>query len=676
MDIRRRDGLFAFPAFWFAWFSALASPNPSLGAEPRTPNFVFVFTDDQRWDAMGVVQREQGEAARFPWLRTPNMDRLAAEGVRFRNAFVVNSLCAPSRASYLTGAYGHVNGVVNNHTPFPVEATTFASELQKAGYRTGYVGKWHMGSQRGPRPHFDVSASFVGQGRYVDCPFEVDGQETPTQGWVDDVSTDYAVRFLRESREKPFALVVGFKATHGPFDPPARHKDKYEGEQARPVPNLGETAVYVKGGDAGAAARKEAVAVRTNLGYFRCITAADENLGRILDELDALGLAEDTMVIFASDNGYYLGEHRLGDKRSAYEESLRIPLLVRYPRSGLRGKTVDRLALNIDLAPTLLDYAGVPVPDAMPGRSWRPLLEGKEPEGWRTSFFYAYFYERGYRIPTVTAVRTEAAKLIKYPGHDEWTELFDLAADRYETRNLFDDPKHADLRRELEAEYERQASAIGFRIPEFADDPNSDEAKPPLNAWVLDYRFDRDREDEVVDASGRDNHGRAHGVPLVEGPEGGKARRFDGKGYIQIAKAPSLDPAVKGWTVEAVVKPEEDSGLILACGGQTHGYALHLDGGRPVLTVVTQERATQIAGREPVGGSWVRLTARIAADQKLRLQVDGRTVAEGALPRPLQTPSDAMQVGADLGSPVLGDAKLPRFTGRVGAVRIYSGEAP
>src|SRR5689334_16448581 len=174
---------------------AVAADAP---ATPRRPNFIFIYTDDQRWDAMGVVQREQGDRARFPWLRTPNMDRLAAEGVRFRNAFAVNALCAPSRASFLTGTYGHVNGIVNNHTPFPVDSVTHAALLRRAGYRTGYVGKWHMDGQRGQRPGFDFSASFVGQGRYVDCPFEVDGKETPTKGWVDDVSTDYAVRFLRE----------------------------------------------------------------------------------------------------------------------------------------------------------------------------------------------------------------------------------------------------------------------------------------------------------------------------------------------------------------------------------------------------------------------------------------------------------------------------------------------
>src|ERR1051325_2109292 len=190
-------------AFALSFFSAFAAD--------RKPNFLFIYTDDQRWDAMSVVQREQGDRARFPWLQTPNMDRLAAEGVRFRNAFVTLSLCAPSRAAFLTGCYNHLNGVANNHTAFPVENVTHATLLRAAGYITGYIGKWRMGSQRGQRPGFDFSASFVGQGRYVDCPIEVNGVTTPSKGWVDDVSTDYALDFIRKNQAKPWSLTVGFQ---------------------------------------------------------------------------------------------------------------------------------------------------------------------------------------------------------------------------------------------------------------------------------------------------------------------------------------------------------------------------------------------------------------------------------------------------------------------------------
>jgi arylsulfatase A-like enzyme len=451
----------------------------AISAADRKPNFVYIFTDDQRWDALGVVQTEQGEKGRFPWLKTPNLDRLAAEGLRFRNAFVVNSLCAPSRATLVTGQYGHVNGVTNNHTPHPEGNVSLPALLRPAGYVSGYVGKWHHGSQSGKRPGFDYSASFTGQGKYFDCPVEVNGVATPTKGFIDDVTTDFAASFIRDNKEKPFLLILGFKTCHGPFTPPPRHEKTYEGEQARRVPNLEVRAPYRSGGTAAAPETKtETATVPTNLGMFRGITAIDDNVGKVLALLDELKLSEDTVICFSSDNGYYLGEHGLGDKRSAYEEALRVPLLVRYPRMIAKGRTDDHLVLNIDPAATFLDLAGQPIPAAMHGRSWKPLFEGKKDVPWRDSFFYCYFFERNFATPTTTAVRTQTAKLIKYPGHDDWTELFDLKADPYENKNLISDPAHAELRKSLEAEYEEQSKAIAFHIPDSADDPPADGSLP------------------------------------------------------------------------------------------------------------------------------------------------------------------------------------------------------
>jgi arylsulfatase A-like enzyme len=461
--------------------ASLLAAVPARAAE-RRPNFLFVYTDDQRWDALGVVQREQGDKARFPWLQTPNMDRLAAEGVRFRNAFVTMPLCAPSRAAFLTGRYNHLNGIANNHTPFPESSVTHASLLQAGGYATAYIGKWHMGGQRGQRPGFDYSASFIGQGKYFDCPFEINGTPTPTTGWVDDVSTDYAIEFMKQHRDRPFNMVVGFKATHASFQPPDRAKDRFANERARPVPNLDVRPIY--------RAEEDERKVKTvppapsdrsniNLNYFRCISAADDNLGRLLGALDDLGLADDTVVVFAGDNGFYLGEHRLGDKRSAYEESLRIPLLVRYPRLFPKGRTPDELVLNIDMAPTFLDLAGVTVPPEMQGRSWRRLLTGKAPD-WRKAFLAEYFLENNFPgTPTLVAIRTETAKLIKYPGHEEWTELFDLKADPYEMKNLAGDPDHERLLAEMNAELDRHIRLTGYVIPDYVDKPGEASAAPP-----------------------------------------------------------------------------------------------------------------------------------------------------------------------------------------------------
>ena len=449
----------------------LAGLASLASAADRKPNFVYVFTDDQRWDALSVVQQELGEKGRFPWLKTPHLDRLAREGLRFRNAFVVNSLCAPSRASLVTGQYGQVNGVTNNHTPHPEGNLSLAALLRPAGYVSGYFGKWHHGSQSGKRPGFDTSASFVGQGIYFDCPIEVDGVATPSQGFVDDVTTGYAAKFIQANKDKPFLMILGLKTCHGPFTPPPRHEKAYEGALARRTPNYGIPPIYAKAGNGNGKgkAAAEGAEVPTNLGMFRGLNAVDDNVGKLLRLLDELKLAEDTVFVFSSDNGYYLGEHNLGDKRSAYEEAMRIPMLVRYPRLAAAGRTDDRLVLNVDPAPTFLELAGQPVPAAMHGRSWQPLLAGKADAPWREAFFYCYFYERGFGTPTTTAVRTADAKLIRYPGHAEWTEVFDLKADPYETRNLAADPAAADLRKKLEAEYERQAAAIAFKVPDFAD---------------------------------------------------------------------------------------------------------------------------------------------------------------------------------------------------------------
>ncbi|HMJ64321.1 MAG TPA: sulfatase [Candidatus Binatia bacterium] len=446
----------------------------SFFAASNRPNFLFIYTDDQRYDALGVVQREQGERGRFPWLQTPNLDRIAAEGVRFRNAFVVNALCSPSRAVFLTGRYNHLNGVANNHTPFPTNNVTHASLLRDAGYATAYIGKWHMDSQRGARPGFTYSASYIAHGRYQDCPFQINGFATNTTGWVDDVSTDLVINFLKEHRDKPFLVVLGYKSPHGPFEPPERWNDKLTNVVSRPPPNGNAPPPYLQRSNL-AARPVPARQAEMHRKYFRTISAVDENVGRILKALDDMELAENTMLIYASDNGFYLGEHGLGDKRSAYEESIRIPLLLRYPKLGARGRLIDSMVLNLDLAPTLLDFAGLAITKEMQGRSWKPLLSSVAPlPDWRKSFFYEYFVEIGVTgrqmgPPSMTALRTDSAKLIKYPGHDDWTELFDLRADPYETNNLAQSSARRDMLQIMQTEYDRQAKAVEFRVPPYAD---------------------------------------------------------------------------------------------------------------------------------------------------------------------------------------------------------------
>jgi arylsulfatase A-like enzyme len=261
--------------------------------------------------------------------------------------------------------------------------------------------------------------------------------------------------------------VVGYKSPHGPRTPPPRAAKRFAGETARPAPNMDAKPPYKAAGARPGAANAQWGDAQLN--YFRTVSAVDDNLGRLLDALDELKIAGHTLVVFASDNGYYLGEHTLGDKRSAYDESIRIPLLVRFPKGAASGKAIDEMALNIDLAPTLLDYAGVEVPREMQGRSLRPLLEGKPPrEPWRKAFFYEYFWERRFDIPTTLAVRTPDAKLIRYPGHDDWTELYDLRSDPYETKNLARDPPHGGLLKRMQDEFDRQAKQVDFKVPDYA----------------------------------------------------------------------------------------------------------------------------------------------------------------------------------------------------------------
>lgn len=451
-------------ARWLFALCALVAGCRLAAAEPR-PNIVFVYSDDLRWDTSGVVQRERGEAARFPWVKTPRLDQFAQESVRFRESFVATSLCSPGRANVMTSRYGHHTGIIGNSLPLPTETVTFAKLLREAGYTTAYCGKWHMDGQR-ERPHYDYVASFVGQGRYTNCPLLVNGQETATTGWVDDVTTDYAIKFVdAQPREKPFFLWLGFKSTHGPRggeNLPDRVKQLYANEKSRLTPNLNLAAAYLPDRNRSGPEMAIAQDSEAHRDYMRHVTALDAAFGRLLDALERTGRRDNTLVIFTSDNGYYLGEHGLGDKRSAYDESLRVPLYIRPPGAAKRATTNDAMTLNLDYGPTILDYArAAALPNAQ-GRSLKPLLEGRTPNDWRTAYFYEYFKEGQYATPTVLALRTTTQKLITYPGHDDWTEVFDLKRDPYETKNL---ASNAGELRRLKAMLEQQMKATGFRWP-------------------------------------------------------------------------------------------------------------------------------------------------------------------------------------------------------------------
>jgi arylsulfatase A-like enzyme len=420
------------------------------------PNIVFVITDDQRWDAMGC--------AGHPFLKTPNMDRLAREGAMFTNAFVTTPLCSPSRSSFLTGQYVHKTGVDANGPAMNAishRLVTFPRLLKDAGYESAYVGKWHMGNDDSPRPGFDRWVSFKGQGVYVDPLLNVDGKQEQKQGYVTDIISDYAVDFLKREHAKPFVLYVGHKAVHGPFTPAERHRGMYETEPLPQRPNVNDD---MSGKPAVRRDRlkensKTKVGEQSMRNQLRCLLSVDEGLGRILDALDEQKLADDTLVIFTSDNGYLWNEHDLGDKRAAYEESIRVPLLMRYPKLIKPGTTPAAMTLNVDIAPTVLQLGGATIPKDVHGKSLVPVLEGK-PLEWRKSALFEYVLEKPYpRIPSWRALRTDRWKYIYYTELDGADELYDLQADPYEMKNLIADPGAAEQAIAMKAALAEQLNA-------------------------------------------------------------------------------------------------------------------------------------------------------------------------------------------------------------------------
>lgn len=428
----------------------------------RRPNIVFIMTDDHARSAMSLYGNRV--------LRTPNLDRIAEEGLRLDQAFVTNSLCLPSRATFLTGQYSHTHGMRTNgeESGFTTEprlrnAQTWPVLLRAAGYHIGMVGKWHINTLP---EGYDYTAMIRGQGTYFDPEMWIQSQWRRERGHTDDVIGDHALRFVKDApRDRPFALLYQFKAPHRDWNPAPRFRERFEGVEI-PLPpsfdepletrskavrgtmmRIAEMPDFRKGGKAGDAAG-EALA-ETNFqqfmrNYYRVLLGVDENVGRFLDHLAQSGLAEDTLVVYTTDNGFFLGEHGLFDKRLMYEPSIRIPLLLRWP-GGIEAGRVDdtHFALNIDLAPTLLDLGGAAIPDAMQGESWMPLIE-QRPVDWRQDFLYEYYeYPAVHCVRPHRGVRNPRWKLIEFWREPREYELYDLQADPQEQRNLATDPAHA-----------------------------------------------------------------------------------------------------------------------------------------------------------------------------------------------------------------------------------------
>ena len=445
------------------------------GARPR--NVVVVVTDDHRYDLLGFMGH--------PFVQTPHMDSLARHGAHFANAFVTTALCSPSRASMLTGLYAHRHRVVDNNNPIPAGTTFFPQYLQRAGYATAFIGKWHMGGDSDdPQPGFDHWVSFRGQGTYLPTPsgLNVNGTRVPQKGYITDELTDYAVQWLeRRDAATPFFLMLSHKGVHSEFIPADRHKGRYAGRQAPRPPTL---APFPP--DAN---RPAWVANQRNSwhgvefpyhsdldvdAYYRAyaetLLAVDDSLGRVLEWLRSRGLEDDTLVIYLGDNGFMFGEHGLIDKRTAYEASMRIPLLMQAPGLIPAGTKVSGVAANIDLASTVLDAAGLVPPAGLDGASLLPLATGKTTKV-RDALLYEYYWERNFpQTPTMHALRTERYKYVHYHGIWDTDELFDLDADPHETRNVIDDPAHTAALRALNQQlFKTLADTQGMYIPLYPD---------------------------------------------------------------------------------------------------------------------------------------------------------------------------------------------------------------
>lgn len=460
----------------------------------KKPNIIFIMSDDHASHAMSCYGSRINS--------TPNLDRIASGGMLFKNCFCTNSICTPSRAAILTGTYNHVNKVTTLSTPMDNQLRTFPKILRGQGYQTAVFGKWHLGT--GPEhcpTGFDEWAVLPGQGLYHNPDFIFrapgGGKKSIVKGYVTDIIADMSLDWLKaRDRQRPFCLLCHNKAPHRPWEPDEKHAHLYLNREIPEPGTLYDD--YSNRSSAAAAAtlrvgrdmdeRDMKCGINRGLSenelrkwayqlyikdYLRVIASVDENTGRILDYLDKEGLSENTIVIYTSDQGFFLGDHGWFDKRFMYEESLRMPFIIRYPEEIKAGSVNSDMILNVDFAGTFIDYSGGDVPSGMQGRSFRPLLKGHLPEGWQTSMYYRYWMHGGHNVYAHYGVRTLRHKLIYYyadglgqPGTldtkepPEW-ELFDMEKDPCELNNVYGVPAYADIVTEMKNELHRLQVKLG-----------------------------------------------------------------------------------------------------------------------------------------------------------------------------------------------------------------------
>ena len=453
-----------------AFLASLSILWGSASAASR-PNVLFILCDDLRPDALGCYGSRH--------VKTPHIDRLAGEGVRFANTFCTTSLCSPSRASILSGLYAHTHGVTNNFTEYPASMPSFPGILHDNGYATAYFGKYHMGEDNDePRPGFDVFVTHKGQGKYFDTEWNLNGRERKViPGYYTTVVTDLAMDWLKQQKsDKPWCAFIGHKAPHSFYTPEPKYEHSFD-EVRVPYPatafQLEDKPAWIKQrlhtwhGIYGPLFewrkkfpddRPEAVKDFENMvhGYWGTVLSVDDSVARLRAWLEETGQLDNTLVVFMGDNGLLEGEHGMVDKRTAHEASLRIPAVARYPAALGQGKVIQQQVLTVDIAPSVLELCGAPVLPKSHGRSWVKLVREGDPE-WRSAWFYHYNYEKQFPYtPNVRAIRTDRWKYIHYPHGDgspdrHMAELYDLQADPGETKNLISKPELATTVAELQA---------------------------------------------------------------------------------------------------------------------------------------------------------------------------------------------------------------------------------
>lgn len=650
-------------------------------AEDKRPNILFIMSDDHGYQAISAYGSKVN--------KTPNIDRIAAGGMRFDRCFVTNSICGPSRAVILTGKYSHLNGFVRNGNRFNGEQQHVAKLLQKAGYQTAVVGKWHLASTP---TGFDYYHVLKGQGPYYNPPMLTPDGEVKHTGYTTDIITDEALKFLKEKRDpsKPFYLMYQHKAPHRNWQPGPKYLDKYN-DVTIPEPET----LYDDYSGRGAPAKSQAMTIERHLNehdlklskqrsrftpaqsaawdkaygkknaafkaaklegkaliqwkyqryakdYLRCIDSVDENVGRVLDYLEESGLDKNTIVIYTSDQGWYLGEHGWYDKRWMYEESFRTPCLIKWPGVTKPGSKTTAMAMNLDFAQTFLEAAGAEIPGDMQGLSLVPVLKGETPQNWRDSVYYHYYeYPGAHSVRKHYGVRTERYKLIHFyePDVNEW-ELFDLVNDPNELKSVYNAAGYAEVQKKMHAELDRLRK-------QYQDDGS-----------VVNFGAANARKVKIK---------------LVE-TAAKRVVETNGKSIKSKPSSNAVDPAFKPMTMGGFVKSKSGNGVVIAQGGVSLGYSLMLNEGVPTFYVRSQGQLKTATGTKVDTTDFVHIAVTLDPEGIAQILVNGKPSGKptkvGLVPG---RPADGLSIGADTGSLVGSYDSVNGIVGAVRDVRLYWG---